>query len=399
MDTVPGAHGHTMLTNTKIQNLKPKSKPYQVFDGGGLCLEVLPTGKKVWRVRYRLKGRPGKLTLGAYPTVSLLDARGALLEAKGSVAKGVSPVPLKAIAADTLEAFCAVYLSEPALAVGRDTPYARNTARVFAKDILPFIGSKPLGAVNAGDVLGICDRIKARGAHLSALLARNCLKRLYDFAIARQKAQVNPAGQVLARYIATSRPREVVLSGADIRQLLKALALSRAHPAHRLAVRLLLITLVRRGELCGARWEEIDADTWTIPAARMKQRKEHVVYLSAQATALFEELKPLACGSPYVFPGRDSIDRHMHGTTINKAIKALGFDWFTPHDLRRTASTHLHEAGFNADWIEKALAHESGGIRAVYNRAQYGQRRREMLQFWADWVESAGSVVPLRKAV
>lgn len=392
-----------MLTNTRIKALKPKAKPYQVFDGGGLCIEVLPTGKKVWRVRYRLKGKPEKLTLGHYPHLTLLEARKALLEARGHLAKGVSPLGKREASRRsveaTVEAFSALYLGT----LAADTSHAHNTARMLAKDILPFIGSKPLGAVNAGDVLAICDRIKARGAYQVALLARNILKRLYDFAIARQKVQFNPAGQVAARYIATAKPRDVALSGDEIAQLLKALSRSRAHPAHRIAIHLLLITLVRKGELIGARWEEIDftRGEWAIPGARMKRDRPHVVYLSAQARGLFEELKPLSCGSDYVFPSRDSLNKPMHGTTINKSLRALGFDRFTPHDLRRTASTHLHEAGFNADWIEKALAHEAGGIRAVYNKAQYAAQRREMLQWWANYVDAAGggNVVPIKALV
>jgi integrase len=302
-------------------------------------------------------------------------------------------------ARDTVAEFAALYLSE---VVGEGTAHAENTRRVLSKDILPFIGGKRLADVHAGDVLAIADRVKARGAHQSALLARNVLKRLYDYAIARQKVQHNPASQVAARYIATSRPRDRALSGQEISELLKALLLSRAHPAHRLAIHLLLITLVRKSELIGARWNEVDfaKAEWVIPGGRMKRGRAHIVYLSKQALTLFEELKPLSCGSEYVFPSRDSLDKPICRSTLNVALRALGFEDFALHDFRRTASTHLHEAGFNSFWIEKALAHEQRGIRAVYNKAEYASQRREMLQHWADYVSAQkhGNVVAFRAA-
>jgi integrase len=383
------------LTDTKLRTLKPKVKPYQIADGGGLFIEVMPGSKRVWRLRYRLNGKQEKVTLGEYPVISLVEARKSREEAKAAIHKGDSPMKAKREAKvlerepDTVEAFARCYLSE-VVGEGEGTSYASNIQRVLKRDILPYIGGKRLSDVNAGDVLALCDRIKDRGAHQSALLARNVVKRLYDYAIARQKVSHNPAAQVAGRYIATAKPRDRALSGEEIGELLKALTLSRAHPAHRLAIHLLLITLVRKGELIGAKWEEIDFDKaeWVIPGNRMKKDKPHVVYLSRQALSAFEGLKLLACGSEYVFPSRDGLDKPIHKTTLNVALRALGFSDFTLHDFRRTASTHLHEAGFNSDWIEKALAHEQKGIRGVYNKAEYAESRRKMLQWWADFVNA-----------
>ena len=381
------------LTDTKLRTLKPKVKPYQIADGGGLFIEVMPGGKRVWRLRYRLNGKQEKVTLGGYPVISLVEARKSREEAKAAIHKGASPMKAKREAKvlerepDTVEACASRYLSE---VVGEGTSYADNTRRVLNKDILPFIGGKRLSEVTAGDVLAIADRVKVRGAHQSALLARNVVKRLYEYAIAKQKATVNPASQLPAKYIAKAQPRDRALSGEEIGDLLKSLRLSRAHPAHRLAIHLLLITLVRKSELIGAKWEEIGFDKaeWAVPGNRMKKDKPHVVYLSRQALGLFEELKPLACGSEYIFPSRDGLDKPIHKTTLNVALRALGFSDFTLHDFRRTASTHLHEAGFNSDWIERALAHEQKGIRGVYNKAEYAESRRKMLQWWADFVNA-----------
>jgi integrase len=187
------------------------------------------------------------------------------------------------------------------------------------------------------------------------------------------------------------------LSRQEICDLLEALHLSRSHPAYRIGVHLLLITMVRKAELVDARWAKLDFERCEIiPPSRMKQGRSHVVYLSRQAVELFEKLKPLSCGSELVFPGRDSLMKPVHGSTLNRVVRAFGF---TLHDFRRTASTYLHEAGFSSDAIEKALAHEQGGIRGIYNRAAYADERRRMLQWWADFVDAlcrGNNVVPLR---
>lgn len=150
--------------------------------------------------------------------------------------------------------------------------------------------------------------------------------------------------------------------------------------------------MVRKSELIEAKWEELDLEKgeWAIPGERMKKDKPHLVSLSRQAVAMFEELKALASGSDWVFPSSHSLKQPIAKSTLNVAVRALSVDVrdFVIHDFRRTASTHLHEAGFNSDWIEKCLAHETKGIRGVYNRAQYADQRREMLQWWADFVDS-----------
>jgi len=169
-------------------------------------------------------------------------------------------------------------------------------------------------------------------------------------------------------------------------------------PTIRLAVKLLLLTMLRKTELIEARWGEINFTDaiWTIPAARMKRRNPHNVYLSRQALDIFVALRTCSMGSDWVLPSRYDPERPMSNATLNrvltltaKAARENGKPLadFCPHDLRRTASTLLHEAGFNTDWIEKCLAHEQKGVRAVYNKAEYAQQRREMLQAWADMVD------------
>lgn len=162
--------------------------------------------------------------------------------------------------------------------------------------------------------------------------------------------------------------------------------------AHKLALHLLILCMVRKSELLEAPWDEIDLENgqWSIPAERMKKDKAHLVPLSRQAIAMFGELLELASGSPYVLPSRGSLARPIAHSTLNVAVRALDVDVrdYVLHDFRRSASTHLHEAGFSSDWIEKALAHSQQGIRGVYNRAEYLVQRKEMLQWWADFVDA-----------
>lgn len=430
------------LSDTKLRNLKPAAKVFQESDDGGLFIEVMPSGTKVWRLRYRIGGRGAKqekVTLGEYPDYSLAEARAWREECKMLIARGLSPMALrrgddipadashmaKELAqtfirnwclktrtkakekeaaqrqADTVEAFARQWYSEIVMANNKDP---RNILRALEKDIIPAIGQKQISDVTPTDVLAITDRIKNRGADQMALQTRNIMKRLFAYAIAREKTQFNPATAIEAKFIATARSREVALSAEEIGKLLREVYKSSIKRAYKLAIHLLIICMVRKGELVGARWEEIDLEKgeWVIPphdrqmlasgrvVTGMKMKKPHTVQLSQQAIAMFEELRGLSSGSEWVLPSRGNLHHPIAHSTLNQAIRSLKIDVrdFVIHDFRRTASTHLHEAGFNSDWIEKCLAHETKGIRGVYNRAQYADQRREMLQWWADFVDS-----------
>lgn len=415
------------LTDTKLRNLKPRDKAYQIADDSGLFIEVMPGGAMPWRLRYRLTGKQEKITLGEYPTYSLAEARTWRDDCKALIGRGLSPMVLKrgdpipddttTIAKElaqafvlnwclkarekikakdeakqaetTVEAFARRWFAE---IVEQNNSNPRNTKRVIEKDIIPAIGSKQLADVTVTDILTITDRIKARGADQMALQTRNVLKRLFAYAIAREKAHFNPAAAIEAKFIATAKSRDVALSPDEVGRLLRGIYQSSMKRSHKLALHLLILCMVRKTELIEARWEEIDLDKaeWSIPGERMKKDKPHLVPLSRQAVAMLEELKGLSSGSAWVFPSRGTLDKPISHSTLNVTVRALEVDVrdFVIHDFRRTASTHLHEAGFNSDWIEKCLAHEAKGIRGVYNRAQYADQRRQMLQWWADFVDS-----------
>ncbi|WP_374264690.1 tyrosine-type recombinase/integrase [Zoogloea sp.] len=418
------------LTDTKLRNLKPGEKPYIETDEGGLHLEVMPGGAKVWRLRYRIGGRGSKqekVSLGEYPTYSLAEARTWRDDCKVLVGRGQSPMALKrgdpipedtkpevkeiaqaflqnwcwravekakakeaeALAGDTVESFARHWYAEIAEPANSNP---RNIKRILEKDVIPAIGSKQVSEVTVSDVLAITDKIKARGADQMALQTRNVLKRLFAYAIAREKTNFNPAAAVEAKFIASAKSRDVALTPEEVGRLLRAIYQSSMKRAHKLALHLLILCMVRKSELIEAKWEEIDFEKaeWSIPGERMKKDKPHFVPLSRQALAMFEELKGLASGSDWIFPSRSDLKQPIAKSTLNVAVRTLEHDVqdFVIHDFRRTASTHLHEAGFNSDWIEKALAHETKGIRGIYNRAQYAEQRREMLQWWADFVNT-----------
>lgn len=388
------------LTPTTISNLKPGASRYPKSDGGctGLFIEVMPSGSKIWRYRYTLSGeRQSPVTIGNYPEISIEAARERGRKYAAQVAQGISPVADAkkdrgaALALDSVKVFAQYWFKEQIADKSED--YRKSTLRALEKDIYPAIGNKPMGEVTPGDVLAICDKIKGRGSPQAALLARNVIKRMYDYAIARQVATINPASLLVARFVATQSSRERVLSPEEIGKVMRAVYLSDMARPNKLALHLLCITMVRKSELLKAEWSEFDfeAAIWRIPAERMKKDKEHWVYLSTQAVGLFKELKALATSETYVFPARHGrMDKPICKSTLNQAIKMLdmGVQHFVLHDFRRTASTHLHEMGMPSDAIEKALAHTIGGIKGVYNRAQYAEEHKKLLQLWADFVDA-----------
>jgi integrase len=351
-------------------------------------------------MQYRLGGRGSKkerVTLGEYPAHTLAQARLWREQCRAQIAHGQSPAAAKQAervaragrATDTVAAFANLWYAD---VVSRTNSEPRNIRRVLDKDVLPAIGDTPVADVTIQDILAITDAVKARGADQMALQTRNVIKRLFAYAIARGKTRFNPAAAIEARFIATARSRDVALSQQEIGQLLRGIYQSSIRRQYKLALHLLVLCMIRKGELIGASWDEIDFEKseWLIPAERMKKDKPHLVPLSKQAVAMFEELKGLASKSRWVLPSRNTLKEPIAHSTLNQAIRSLdlGVRDFVIHDFRRTASTQLHEAGFNSDWIEKALAHEQKGVRGVYNKAEYLAQRREMLQWWADLVDA-----------
>ena len=393
------------LTDTALKALKPQEKSYTVADERGLYVEVFPTGGIVWRFRYRVAGKREKLTLGKYPALTLKNARIKRDEAAQAAAMDKSPARQKQLAkqaaadATTVAEFGERFFRE---IVTKDRQDITIPRRYFDKAIVPAIGAKPVRDVTTEDVRAIIWKKKDEGFDAAAGNIRGVLKRLFDYAMTAGLVSVNPVLALPMRHVHKAKSRDRALSPDEIRRFLVAAFESNIRRQFKIGLHLILLTMVRKSELLLARWEHVDLEQaeWHIPAEHSKTGKPHIIYLSRQAVALFNELKALAGGSELVMPGRGSLTKPFAHNAINNALKVAltgqNIPAFTIHDLRRTASTLLHENGWPSDVVEKALNHTIGGVRGVYNRAEYEPQRREMLQFWADYIDqllSSGNVI------
>lgn len=391
-----------MLTDTKLRNLKPREKPYKVPDRDGLYVMVLETGTISFRYNYRINGRQETVVLGRYGAggITLQEAREKLNTSKRALEAGQSParekvrMRRKQVGEETFGTWAERWLEKHKMAES-----TRDMRRwVYERDLKGPFGRLLLREITHHELRRLCDKIVERGAPAVAVHAREVVMMVFRFAGQRGDMHENPGDLVPPCSIAQFQPRERALSPQEIGLFYDYLPMVSCAATLRLACKLLLLTMVRKSELTDATWEEINFSqgTWTIPAARMKRRTPHMVYLSRQALDMFVALKTCAGTSPYVLPSRYDPDKPMVGGTLNGIIVSLievarsdgkVLADFCPHDLRRTASTLLHEAGYNTDWIEKCLAHEQRGVRAVYNKAEYAEQRRAMLQDWADMVD------------
>jgi integrase len=391
-----------MLTDAGLRALKPKDKPYKMADRDGLYAYVTKSGTISFRFNYAINGRQETLVLGRYGLggIKLSEARELLMEAKASLAAGRSPARQKsATAARRRDAESFGQWAEEWLAKYTMAESTRDMRRsVYERDLAKPFGRLKLEEITTEELRALCDRIVARGAPATAAHARDIVMLVFRYAHDRGVKVPNPADEVRPSSIARFQPRDRALSEEEIGLLFKYLEKVPTGPTIRLGVKLLLLTMLRKSEMGEGTWDEVNFTkrVWVIPAARMKRRNPHNVYLSDQALDILVTLKTCAGSSRLIFPSRYDGDEPMSKATMNRVTVAVlemaradgvPFANFTPHDLRRTASTMLHEAGFQSDWIEKCLAHEQRGVRAVYNKAEYADQRRHMMQSWANMVD------------
>ena len=391
-----------MLTDTKIKSLKPKDKVYKVADRDGLYVSVSTTGTITFRYDYRINGRRETLTIGKYGAdgINLAEARERLMIARKQVNEGISPASEKRAErnkirnADRFCVFAEKYLADVQLA---DSTKALRVA-TYERDIKDTFGNRLMTEITTDEIRSHCEKIKDRGAPSTAIFVRDLIANVYRYAIQRGHKFANPADEIANSSIATFKKRERVLTPREIKLFFNTLEETQSDFALKKAVKFILLTMVRKGELVNATWDEVDFKNkvWTIPAERMKAKRAHNVYLSEQAIDLIVAFQIYSEGSPYLLPGRINRRQPIANSSLNRVIaNCIKFinkdeqriDEFTVHDLRRTGSTLLHEMGFNSDWIEKNLAHEQQGVRAVYNKAEYAEQRKEMMQRWADQVD------------
>ena len=391
-----------MLTDTKLRNLKPRDKLYKVNDRDGLYVAVTAAGAVSFRYNYSLNGRQETITFGRYGVggITLAEAREQLGDAKKMVAAGKSPAKEKARDkarvkdAETFGAWAEKWLRGYQMADS-----TRDMRRsVYERELKPKFSNQKLVEITHEDLRALTDAIVERGAPATAVHVREIVMQVFRWATERGQKIENPADLVRPTSIARFEPRDRALTPDEIGLMYQYMERVGTSPTNRAAAKLLLLTMVRKSELTNATWSEINFSEalWTVPKERMKRRNPHVVFLSQQALDIFIALKTFAGGSDFVLPSRYDSYAPMRSATLNQVLtltyKAAQKDGksltkFGPHDLRRTASTLLHEAGYNTDWIEKCLAHEQKGVRAVYNKAEYREQRAAMLQDWADMID------------
>jgi integrase len=397
------------MTDTEARRAKATDRPRKLADEGGLYLFVALSGAKTWRYDFRFLGRRQTLTLGPYPEVSLQRARKRHRAARELLEDGQNPAMAKqrakhtarAAAANTLEAVADGWLKETA--PHRSRSWAVMVGGWFRNHINPVLGNRPLDAIEPADVLALVRSIAAGTAKSCAGQAqprtaenvRWIISRVYRYANRNLLTKINPARDIQGAIQLPPTKHHQPLRAKELPEFLKKVDAYEGRPETRIALKLLALTFVRGGELVGATWEEFDVERkeWRVPAARMKMKDEHIVPLSRQSLVLLQELKPLTGHREHLFPGIGSPGGPMSDETLRAALIAMGYKGkFTPHGIRATASTLLNEQGWRPDVIERQLAHmERDRIRAAYNRADYLEERRKMMQAWADYLDGLGT--------
>jgi len=389
------------LSDAKARNAKPRPKPYKMSDGEGLFLVVMPSGSKYWRLKYFFQGKEKLLALGVYPEITLADARHRRAEARKVLAAGNDPGEAKK-EAKRLAVLKAENTFEAVAREWHETRkhmwVAKHAAQIMARleaDIFPKIGFRPIADVTAAELLAMARAIEGRGAGELAHRAVQYSGQVFTYALVTQRVERNPAADLRGALRPVKKKHLAYLKAAELPDFLKKLDVYDGALQTKLAMKFLLLTFVRTGELRGAEWPEINFEKkeWRIPAERMKMRDPHIVPLSRQAAAALRELQPLTGQWRYVFPNQDKPSGCMSENTILFGLYRMGYhSRATGHGFRSTASTILNEHGFAPDVIERQLAHsDRNRVRAAYNHAQYLPERRKMMQWWADYLDKAAT--------
>jgi integrase len=397
------------LTDAMLRNLKDPGKH---FDGYGLYLEITKAGGRYWRMKYRHGGKEKRLALGVYPDTTLKQAREKAGEARKSLAEGLDPSEIKQQAkakvkhetATTFKAVANEWLKHQS---GRWEPATRERIRAALElHIFPELGGKPMATITPLDLKRSVTKIEANGAGFMAGRVLQRVKSVYRWALVHQRIESNPMIDLLPSEIL--KPREVkhrpALADAELPTFLKKLDAYGGDPHTLAALRLLVLTATRPGEVRGAAWAEFDLEQalWVIPAERMKMRVEHRVPLSRQALEVLEAIKPLTGGGALVFPSPFYPSKPLSENTFNSAMARMGYKYqATAHGFRALFSTVANESGWNPDVIERQLAHlERNQVRAAYHRSTYLKDRAQLMQWWADYLDGrkAGNVVKFTKS-
>ncbi|EGD59362.1 symbiosis island integrase [Novosphingobium nitrogenifigens DSM 19370] len=388
------------LFATTVTSAKPREREYKLTDGAGLYLLVKPNGTKLWRLNYAYLGKQRTLSFGAWPDVGLADARERRDEARKLIAAGLDPsheAKLAEARAMLSEENSFKLVAEEWVAKQEREGMAEITLskiRWLLAKAYPRIGNRPVAKITAQEVLAVLRSIEATGRYESARRMRSVLSRVFRYAIATTRAEIDPARDLRgALTVPKAKHLAAITTPKGAGELMRAIEGYTGHAITLFGLRLSAHLFVRPGELRQAEWSEFDFDrsVWNIPEQKMKMRRPHRVPLSTQVTGLFEQLWELTGTGRYCFPSFRSPRRPMSENTVNAALRALGFgqEEMTAHGFRAMAATLLNETGkFNPDAIERQLAHmETNAIRRAYTRGEYWDERVRMMQYWSDQLD------------
>jgi len=388
------------LTDVQIRQAKPGPKSRKLSDERGLFIEIRPTGSKLWRYRYKIDGVENVFAIGEYPEVGLADARAERDCARALVKQGRHPAHVRRIQRvkqqfENQSSFKVVAMEWIATKSNVSESYRNQLTRAFTKNLFPYVGRLPVREVNAAQLLECLRRMESRGATYYAIALCNWLSQMFRFAVRTLRADADPAAALYGAFVRKPIQHSQPMSVADIAKFRGGLQSYGGFRTNTIALELLQLLFLRTVEIRRGRWEHVnlEAGLWDIPAELMKKGRRHLVPLPPRALELLRELKGITGGGDLMFPGLRHPDKPVDGSTFNRALERLGMKGFTCHDFRATASTHLYESGlFRAEVIEMQLSHaEENRTKAAYNHAEYLPERRELMQWWQDFVLAASN--------
>ncbi|MFZ4171422.1 tyrosine-type recombinase/integrase [Enterobacter ludwigii] len=386
------------LTARQIETAKPRDKDYKLTDGQGLYLLVKKSGAKYWNLKYRFVGKEKKLSIGVYPTVTLAEARSRREDARRLLREGKDPSYEKQASKQahrtSVENTFKVIATEWFAHKTRQWTerYLNDQIARMENKVYPFIGHRPVTEIQPMEVLNCLREVEKDGKLETLRKTRQICTQIFTHAIITGRAAINPAAHLSSALLPPERGEGRSLDTEQLPAFMRDLSQSRRLMAK--GTLLLMLTALRTGELRQGRWDEIDFDKaiWEIPKERMKKRRPHIVPLSTQAVEILKQIQALTASlnSPYIFPGARNPAQPRTRRCINDFLEQIGWHKHTAaHGLRHTFSTITHDAGFNSAWIELQLAHvDKNAIRGVYNHALYLDNRREMMQWYADHIDS-----------
>ncbi len=387
-----------MLTDTTIRNAKPKEKPFKLTDERGLFLFVTPAGSRLWRCKYRVEGKEQLASFGAYPDVSLRLAREKRDELRRKIAEGKDPRAVEL----TFERLAREYISKHASI--RSPQYEDYSLRRL-KDVFSELGSKPVEAIDAPMLLKVLRKIESRGAPSMAVRVRSLCSQIFLYGVSTGCCTRNIAADLKGALAPYVEGHHAAVPANELPELLQKIDTYDGESVTKLGLMLMAHTALRTTELIAAQWSEIDVENalWTVPAQRMKMKREHLVPLSKQSLHILAKLRELNGDKDFVFASFRFPNKHISTNTLIFALYRLGYhSKMTGHGFRSVMSTILNEERelgnhkFSAEIIERQLAHvEQNAIRGAYNRAEYLPSRREMMQWWSNYLDKACTTVEM----